>query len=437
MNRFISIVLSVLICFGIFNVPLNVHASEATAWPSPELNQPVTLGDITYTEPSNYIKEESDGIIYYYPSAAYDGYIDITCSSLDFPIADSDAEEDFFTLMISTIATEFSLDYSDMNIYDSSNIAGYPARRFAFHFTLDSSAYDVIMAVFITSNYCYVFSAVGTSPMDASGEYILEDMLYSITGTDDAFPSVPEIYADSSVVYDDNNLKISAAKIEETDSSYNVTFIFENTSEMNRAVGLRSYAVNSCMAEDNDDTMYTEVPAGKKAMDTLIIEKSWLSMVHLQTIEYMDLLFWVYEEGVLSFETDVVKLKTTLYDGDYSWGYNDRQSNYEDEYISVYGTITGTDNFTVSVINNNTVYLYINIGYLSVNEWAYDINSIYDIVNEIVFPACIRYYPIPVGSDFFETHAEEQIDNVEFTIDVNLLGESSNAYTTSAVHIEK
>ena len=236
------------------------------------------------------------------------------------------------------------------------------------------------------------------------------------------------------LMYDGQDIVIKATGIDTSTSNPKLELYYENNTELNLDFSIHAYAVNGVMC--NKTQLGTDVPTGKKAKKTLEIDNDLLTVYSTSDVEYVDILFWTYDNAVnyKSFDTGVVRTETTAYAGDHVFGYGDgRQPVYSKDGIIVYADKIGTDTVSFAVYNTSGEYISLDLDNVSINDWAF--NTWIQVYNEFVFSGCVGIFEFKIDQDFLESNDIEAINSVEFTLDIRPLGSYFDDYTTDTIKL--
>jgi len=123
------------------------------------------------------------------------------------------------------------------------------------------------------------------------------------------------------VLYDDNDIKITATGIEDSWAGTKLTLLIENNSTQGITVQARNANVNGYMV---DTMMSADVAAGKKTNDGLTFQTSGLKECGIEQIATMEFIFHIFnsESWDEIVDTDVIKIDTSIADG-YVQNYDD------------------------------------------------------------------------------------------------------------------
>lgn len=123
------------------------------------------------------------------------------------------------------------------------------------------------------------------------------------------------------VLYDENDIKITATGIEDSWAGTKLTLLIENNSAKGVTVQARNANVNGYMVET---MMSADVAAGKKSNDGLTFQTSGLKECGIEQIATMEFSFHIFdsESWDAIVDTDVIKIDTSVAEG-YVQNYDD------------------------------------------------------------------------------------------------------------------
>ena len=123
------------------------------------------------------------------------------------------------------------------------------------------------------------------------------------------------------VLYDENDIKITATGMEDSWAGTKLTLLIENNSAKGITVQARNANVNGYMV---DTMMSADVAAGKKSNDGLTFQTSGLKECGIEQIATMEFFFHIFDSETWDeiVDTDVIKIETAIADG-YVQNYDD------------------------------------------------------------------------------------------------------------------
>jgi hypothetical protein len=131
------------------------------------------------------------------------------------------------------------------------------------------------------------------------------------TGTETPDADAEEISIEEQVLYDANDIKITATGLEDGWMGTELKLLIENNSSQNITVQARNANVNGYMV---DTMLSADVAAGKKANDSLTFETSGLNECGIESIATMEFYFHIFDseswDDIL--DTDVISIDTFI-----------------------------------------------------------------------------------------------------------------------------
>ena len=121
----------------------------------------------------------------------------------------------------------------------------------------------------------------------------------------------PEVMIEEQVLYDENNIKITATGMEDGWLGTELKLLLENNSDKSITVQARNANVNGFMVST---MMSVDIAAGKKANDSLTFETSGLKDCGIESIATMEFIFHIFdtESWDTIVDTDVIALETSI-----------------------------------------------------------------------------------------------------------------------------
>ncbi len=164
-----------------------------------------------------------------------------------------------------------------------------------------------------------VFSGCGSSSGSGSGKDIS-----TVSGSDGTTEESKEtVTVAEQVLYDANNVKITATGLSEDDSWFgtSLTLLIENNSDQSLTIQARDANVNGYMV---NTSMSANVAAGMKANDSLIFETSGLEECGIEQIATMEFSFTMLNSDTFEtvFDSDMITVNTSIAEG-YTQTYDD------------------------------------------------------------------------------------------------------------------
>ncbi len=187
------------------------------------------------------------------------------------------------------------------------------------------------------------------------------------------------------VLYDENDIKITATGMEDSWAGTKLTLLIENNSAKGITVQARNANVNGYMV---DTMMSADVAAGKKSNDGLTFQTSGLKECGIEQIATMEFFFHIFDSETWDeiVDTDVIKIETSIADG-YVQNYDDSGEvlvDTSDVKIVGKGLSDSNSVFGPGVIlyieNNSDKDITIQVRDVSVNGFMVDTSMSEDVV---------------------------------------------------------
>ncbi len=187
------------------------------------------------------------------------------------------------------------------------------------------------------------------------------------------------------VLFDGNDIKITATGIEDSWAGTKLTLLIENNSSKGITVQARNANVNGYMVET---MMSADVAAGKKANDGLTFQTSGLKECGIEDIATMEFFFHIFDSETWDeiVDTDVIKIATSIADG-YVQKYDDSGEVLVDTNgVKIVGKGLSSDSsfFGPGVIlyieNNSDKDITVQVRDVSVNGFMVDTSMSEDVV---------------------------------------------------------
>ena len=135
------------------------------------------------------------------------------------------------------------------------------------------------------------------------------------SSTADASLNAPVVATvEDAVLFDEDGITITAKGLEQGSRSTDLKLVIENNTDTTFTVQCRNVSVNGYMV---DALMSTEVAAGKKAIDTMMLYTSSLETCGIETIADIELSFHVFASDGWDtiVDTPQIQIQTSAYDG--------------------------------------------------------------------------------------------------------------------------
>lgn len=187
------------------------------------------------------------------------------------------------------------------------------------------------------------------------------------------------------VLFDANDIKITATGMEDSWAGTKLTLLIENNSAKGITVQARNANVNGYMV---DTMMSADVAAGKKSNDGLTFQTSGLKECGIEDIATMEFYFHIFDSETWDeiVDTDVIKIDTSIADG-YVQNYDDSGEVLVDTNgVKIVGKGLSSDSsfFGPGVIlyieNNSDQDITVQVRDVSVNGFMVDTSMSEDVV---------------------------------------------------------
>lgn len=196
-----------------------------------------------------------------------------------------------------------------------------------------------------------------------------------------------------------------------------VSFCIENDSKKDYSFDVHSCSINSIMTNCNEYTMSTNVPSHKKANTELDLSE-WLDKD--VTVEYVELMFWVYSDSFKSFDTGILTIKTDAFNTKHdSFTTGKQKVNHNNLSVSYLGNDNNT--LTFSLINHNDYLIDFDLRNCSVNGWSYD--TLLQAFDVEVYPHSQTVFSVEISDEFLEKNSIIKLKDIEFNLDVRQDGD--------------
>lgn len=222
-------------------------------------------------------------------------------------------------------------------------------------------------------------------------------------------------------IYKEHKCKISVTGGEND----TIKFYIENNSKKDYNFYIHSCSINGIMTDCNTFTMDTDIPAKKKANAELDLS-SWIDD-DTGTIEYVDVLFWAYNDLMKSYDTGILRIKTDAFSKERK-SFDEGEPKKEFNKLSVSYCGEEDNRLYFAVVNNNNYMVDYNLDNCSINGWAFDTDiQVYD---REIYPNSKDYFAIEVDDDFIEKNSIKKFKNIEFNLEVSPYGDVFKQFNT-------
>lgn len=229
----------------------------------------------------------------------------------------------------------------------------------------------------------------------------------------DATEEIPEI--EEQVIYEGNDVVITAKGIEKSGSGWNVKLLIENNSALNLGFNAHAYGINGIMTHNNIYDMDCDVAAGKKANTELEIKGSVLNDYGITEVRCIDVLFWAYDNDEMfkEFDTDQIEIQTSLYDGTHDVFTGD--TIYESDGIKVDYLSTNDNDYLFSIENTTGKYIDFDFDEITIND--YTVSDLdYDLFDKMILNNCQIVCTVSVDSQFMQDNDIDSVETIEWNM---------------------
>lgn len=233
-------------------------------------------------------------------------------------------------------------------------------------------------------------------------------------------PEAPVI--DEVVVYEGNDVIITATEIKKSGSDWAVNLLIENNSSLNLGFNAHAYAINGIMTRNNIYSMDCDVAAGKKANATLLLKGSVIKEYGIQDIRCIDALLWAYDNDKLfkEFDTDQFEIKTSLYDGTHDS--IEGTTIFDEDGIKVDYLSSNGDNYNFCITNTTGSYLDFDFNEITINDFT-NSEIDFDLYDEEVLNNCQIVVSVNVSNKFKELNTIDSVETLEWNMAIRPNGD--------------
>ncbi len=250
---------------------------------------------------------------------------------------------------------------------------------------------------------------------------------------EDSSESKEEVSIENVCIYSANNVSIYATGIEESWIGYDIGIYIENNSALNLGFNARAYGVNGIMTGNNIYDMDCDIAAGKKTNATISIDKSFLEDNKIDTIGYIDVLFWAYDNDQVfkSFDTGQVQIQTSNYSNTQAH-YITGDTIYDQNGIKIDRIASEDGSMTYAILNNTGNYFDFDVENITVNDFtSSDID--FDLMNVITLNGCQSVFKIKPSNEFMSTNGLSKIEKIEFSLKIRPLEDYMQEWSTDLI----
>ena len=232
------------------------------------------------------------------------------------------------------------------------------------------------------------------------------------------------------VLYEGHDVKIVLKSVEESALTTDFKIYIENDSDLNLGFNAHAYGVNGIMTGNNIYDMDTDVAAGKMANTVLSIDNSILSEYGSDHVEYVDVLFWAYDNDKMykEFETDVVRFTSNYYDGEAEKITG--TTIYDENGICVDFLTSDENGATYVLTNNRDEYVEFDVENITINDYT-DSDWFLDLIGNTALSDYQYVFTIEPENEFLEMNEIDSISKIEFSLNIRSLGDYTKESTTA------
>lgn len=188
-----------------------------------------------------------------------------------------------------------------------------------------------------------------------------------------------ETTIEETVVYDANNIKITAKEYTKDDGMFGgegIKFLIENNTDKNIRVGVKALIVNNYMMSD---LFAPSVAAGMKTNEVLEFSSTSLEKAGITSVGQVEIYFHIYDDDTWDDidDPDVIVIKTSNYDKMQDNADTSGNVLFEEEGIKIVGKFVDEDSFWGTAIvlyieNTSDKNVSIHVDHVSINGFTVD-----------------------------------------------------------------
>lgn len=260
-------------------------------------------------------------------------------------------------------------------------------------------------------------------------EILLEDTQMS---TDNLEPT-KNVTVKEKKIYSKNNVRIDVKGFDNKEKT--LSFFIKNNSNLNLGFNAHAYSVNGIMTMNNIYDMECNVATKKKANTELQIDTSFLDENNISEIEYIDILFWAYDNDkqFKEFETNVIRIKTSSYKKEELNTKGKKIYNNKGIEIKYSGEDEGK--YLLSVNNKSGEYINFDVENITVNGYTSSDDD-FDLFDVCLFDKNMVQISIKPENDFLKKNNIKKINTVEFSLAVRKKGDYFDTYNTDMIKVK-
>lgn len=270
----------------------------------------------------------------------------------------------------------------------------------------------IVLGLFAKINNTSDYSEQNTS--SANRSTTVESV---VSETSSHIPEIKKV-----VVYQKNNVIITATGMEKDGSNWNVNLFIENNSSLNLGFNAHAYAVNGIMTKNNIYDMDCDVAAGKKANTALVIKNRILEEYGIKEIRCIDVLFWAYDNDASfkEFDTGQIEIQTSLFDNTHE--HFEGKAIYDEKGIKVKYLGNDRNDYYFSIRNDTGSYFNFDFDEITINDFTRT-ETDFDLYDEIVLNKSEIVVTITVSDDFKTTNSIDEVSTIEWNMSIRPAGD--------------
>lgn len=225
---------------------------------------------------------------------------------------------------------------------------------------------------------------------------------------------VSEVSIEEQILYDENDIKITATGMDDSIWGTELKLLIENNSSKSITVQARNSNVNGYMVST---MMSADVASGKKANDSLTFETSGLKDCGIEQMATMEFYFHIFDSDTWDtiVDTDVITVRTSIADG-YVQNYDDSGDLLvETEGIKIVGKgLSASDSFwgpglILYIENNSDKNVTIQVRDVSINGFMVDSSMSEDVVVGKKAISAVQFFSTDLESNGIDDITEVEL----------------------------
>lgn len=223
-----------------------------------------------------------------------------------------------------------------------------------------------------------------------------------------------KVTIEEQVLYDENDIKITATGMEDSLFGTDLKLLIENNSGKSITVQARNSNVNGYMV---DTMMSADVASGKKANDSLTFQTSGLKESGIEQIAEMEFSFYIFDSDTWDtiLETDLITVRTSIADG-YVQNYDDSGNLLVDaEGVKIIGKgLSANDSFwgpglILYIENNSDKNVTIQVRDVSINGFMVSSSMSEDVVVGKKAISAVQFFSTDLESNGIDDITEVEL----------------------------